>query len=143
MDFCGESPHVPALSCPNLLHHDPALALVPLFPNSPLRSPQDLKFQVLQAKPPCLLFQLSLQLLRVTYWLTCNLSGFNWGAPRESISARLRATRRAHQPHGQPSAPILGRCIWEWDWCARSAAKPFSIQTSSGITRKLISENSL
>ena len=40
-------------------------------------------------------------------------------------------------------ALISGRCIWEWGWCAHSAAKPFSIQTSSGITKKLISKTSL
>ena len=33
------------------------------------------------------------------------------GVPKESISARLRAARRAHQPHGQLSALMFGRCI--------------------------------
>ena len=35
---------------------------------------------------------------------TCNPSGFNWGVPREFTSARLRAAKRAHQPHRQPFA---------------------------------------
>ena len=80
----------------------------PCSPNGPLRSPQNPKFQVLQAKPLCLLSQLPLQLPRVTYWLICNPPRIQLGAPRECISAGLKAAVRAHQPHGQPSVPILG-----------------------------------
>ena len=39
-------------------------------------------------------------------WQICNLSGFNWGAPKHCISAGLRAAKRAHQPHGQSSVPM-------------------------------------
>ena len=65
------------------------------------------------------------------------------GAPNECINARLKVAKRAHQPHRQQFMPMSGRYTWEWGWCAHSAAKPFSIQTSSGITEKLTSKNSL
>ena len=55
--------------------------------------------------------------------------------PSKSTNARLRAARRAHQPHRQLFVPMSGKYTWEWGWCACSAAKPFSIWMSSGITK--------
>ena len=113
----------------------------PQFPSSPAVSSRVCRTWSLRSCRPCHCVCPSScysSFLRATYWQICNPSEFNWGAPKESISAGLRAAKRAHQPHGQPFVLSWGRCISEWGWCACFAVNLFSMQTSLGITKNAL-----
>ena len=60
------------------------------------------------------------------------------GASSGFIGARLRAAKRVHQPHEPPSGHMCTRCTWEWGWCAPPATNPFSTQTHSSATKRVI-----
>ena len=85
----------------------------PPSPNHPLRSPQDLKFLILQIRLQGLPLQLLSQLQRRPFQPTCNPSGFKLGALKGYISARLKTAERAHQPHGPPFVRTSGKSTWE------------------------------
>ena len=61
-----------------------------------------------------------------------------WGASSRCIGARLRATKRVHQPHMPPSMHMCASCTWEWDWCVPPAANSFSTWTHSGTTKRVM-----
>ena len=60
------------------------------------------------------------------------------GASKGCIDVRLRAAKRVHQPPTLPSVLTYERYIWEWGWCAPSAASLSSILIPSGATRRVI-----
>ena len=122
--WAPEGSHIILPPCPhpNLLIKKPHACLqCHSFPSHcPLKSPQDLKPQILQIRPLCPPLQLLLQLQRKTHWPTCNPLEFKWGVQNECISAGLKVAKRAHQPHGQLSVPMWEKYIWGWGWCAPS-----------------------
>ena len=63
---------------------------------------------------------------------------FQLGVSSEYTSARLRATKRVHQPHMPPSAHMYARCTSGWDWCVPHVANLSSTWIHSSIIRRAI-----
>ena len=120
---------------PHLLIRRSVTPLLPPSPICPLRSPQDLTFLNLQirwwtispAAPP-----VSEEAIPTHMQPIC----IQLGASNEYTSARLRATRRAHQPPVLLFVHMYAKCTWGWGLCAPLAASPSSTQILSSTTRK-------
>ena len=80
------------------------------LPSAPPKSPQDLKFLILQTRQWSIPLQLSFQLQRQQSLPICNPFVFCWGASSKCTHATLRAAKRVHQPHMPPSACMYARC---------------------------------